>query len=204
MKLRHLSLLCPLLLSLNACGASASSDRDPAATPDLSGDYLSPCTPSPQADGTTNYFNLDFSLTQATWTVDYTVHADQACATKLLTVRIEGPYTISAPSQSVPGAYEARFDFSRKAMTPHVQQLADTLNSIPGCGEGGWQVGASGSVAAGCAPFGQYPLADCSADHDLVRLTDAGIEFGARPADNNMCSPDKRPTKLSGLISAKR
>ena len=32
-----------------------------------------------------------------------------------------------------------------------------------------------------------------------VKLEDGVLMFGARPADNNMCAPDKRPTAMSGM-----
>jgi hypothetical protein len=57
---------------------------------------------------------------------------------------------------------------------------------------------------SGCLPLGQYPKADCSADYDLVSLEGSSLQFGARPADNNMCTPDKRPTKLSPVVLTKQ
>jgi hypothetical protein len=51
--------------------------------------------------------------------------------------------------------------------------------------------------AAGCAAFGQYPAAQCPADFDLLDVDGGTLHFGNRPADNNMCTPDRRPTQLS-------
>jgi hypothetical protein len=46
----------------------------------------------------------------------------------------------------------------------------------------------------GCAAWA--PVALCGEDHDLLALSDAGLHFGVRPADNDMCSADKTPTAL--------
>jgi len=46
----------------------------------------------------------------------------------------------------------------------------------------------------GCA--GWKPVADCAEDHDLLALGPQGLQFGVRPRDNDMCTPDRRPTAL--------
>ncbi len=188
------------------CGSAVKQDdtvSEPKA-PELAGNYLSACTPAPQADGSTSYFSLDFDLTESEWGLDYVVFADAECATPALTVRIEGPYALTAPAAEVEGAWEGTFSFTRKTMTPHVEFMADVLGSIEGCGAGEWEAGTTQDVSqTGCAAFGQLPIAECGADYDLVSLSDAGLTFGARPADNDMCEPGKRPTELSPLVSAR-
>jgi hypothetical protein len=202
--LRHITTLCTLLLTLNACGANASNERPEPASPDISGRFLSPCTPSPQPDGSTSYFLLNFNLSETRWNLDYSVFGASSCAqeAKLLTVTIEGPYELTGPS-SQPDVFEARFGFATKTLTPHMQGMVDNLVNTPNCGSGDWTLGQPSDISSGCAPFGQYPLDQCPADYDIVRLTQAGIEFGQRPADNNMCEASKRPTTLSGLVSAR-
>ena len=65
------------------------------------------------------------------------------------------------------------------------------------CGRSGFIAGEAADIAGGCAGLGAYPVADCPSDYDVVRLDDTGsLHFGARPQDNNMCTPDKRPTAL--------
>lgn len=195
------------LLSQLACGNSTKPDEEPnaATAPALAGQYLSACTPQPQADGSTSYFKLDFDLSATRWTLDYIVFADEACATKALTVNIEGPYEQTAPSSDVEGAWEGRFAFDAKTMTPHVDFMVQTLSSIPGCGSGDWELDKASDISQqGCAAFGQYPISMCGADYDLVKVTDAGLQFGARPADNKMCEPAKRPTALSPLVSVRQ
>jgi hypothetical protein len=68
------------------------------------------------------------------------------------------------------------------------------------CGGGSFTSGTSTDISAGCAGLGMYPIASCASDYDLVARTDDHLRFGARPADNNMCTEDKRPTALSPIL----
>jgi hypothetical protein len=172
--------------------------------PELAGRYGSPCLPSPQADGSTQYNRLDFVLGEADWAVDFVVHADAACSTRLVTVHIDGPYELGSAREDLPGVHEGRFGFAHKTITPHVQPLADALSSM-GCGAAPWGVDQTEDVLeGGCPAFGQYPLARCSADHDLVKLEGGRLQFGARPADNDMCTPEKRPAALNPVVFERR
>lgn len=188
-------ILTPMALAtLVACGGT-----EPAA-PGLSGDYRSDCLASPTADGGTQYNRLDFAITETTWALDYAVHGDAACASPLLTVHIEGPYEVGGPVEGLDAVYEGRFGFSEKTLIPHVEGLAGALTSM-GCGDGAWTPGQGQDVLeAGCAGFGQYPRASCEADFDIFKVTAEGLQFGLRPADNDMCTPAKRPTALSPVV----
>lgn len=192
--MKTVHLLCLALLTAGCAGS----------TPALAGRYASPCLPAPQADGSTQYNRLDFTLGDADWSLDYVVHADAACATRLVTVHIDGPYAVGAPHATLPEVYEARFGFTKKTITPHVQPLADALGSM-GCGSGAWAVDQPQDVLErGCAGFGQYPASSCAADYDLVKLDGGKLQFGARPADNDMCTPAKRPSALNPVIFSRR
>lgn len=172
-----------------ACGTTA---------PSIEGRWASTCLSSPQQDGSTNYFDLDFDIGAERWALDYVVHGDPQCSSRLLTVHIEGPYELGEPSKAVEGAHEGVFRFDSKTMTPHVEGLAAMLNDIQGCGEGTWAAGETKDVfEVGCPAFGQYPKAQCAADHDLVEVKGEAIHFGQRPADNDMCTPEKRPAALN-------
>lgn len=198
-------------LALAACQPSpgpvaldATTGSDSGRAPALAGSYSSACLPSPQADGSTQYLRLDFGLTETRWDLDYIVHADDACSVRLLTVAIAGPYSIERPSSVVEGAWEARFGFDTKTVRPEVDGLRDYLNTLEPCGAGEFETGVAQDVfGAGCPALGQYPQARCAADYDLVRLDAEGLHFGARPADNDMCEPARRPTAL-GLVVQRR
>lgn len=169
----------------------AESGSTGVEAPELAGRWLSACFAQP--DGT--HANLDFDLTPARWALDYRVHADEACETRLVTVHIEGPYVLEGPS-AVADAWDGVFSFDAKTITPHAQPLVDALDEA-GCGSEAWAVDGTQSIEDGCAAFGQYPIADCGADYDLVAREGDTLRFGLRPADNDMCSPERRPSELS-------
>lgn len=194
------SLLSIALMSLLACDPAAGD-----AAPDLAGRWRSDCLASPQADGSTNYIRLDFDLGAEDWRLDYVTHGDAACEAPLVTVAIAGTYALAAPSAVVDGAWEARFAFTAKTIRPEVDALRDYLNSLDGCGSVDFVTGVAQDVyGPGCPAFGMYPRARCDADHDLVRRDGDDLYFGARPADNDMCSPERRPTALSAAPNRRR
>ena len=63
------------------------------------------------------------------------------------------------------------------------------------CGVTDAAEGVAHDITGGCAGLGAYPVADCPADYDIVKLSEDGTElsFGARPADNNRMPP-RRPS----------
>ena len=117
-----------------------------------------------------------------------------------LSIRVRTPVlnligVLGDASAAVAGAREGRFDFATKTVTPHNAGVAEFLAQA--CGRSGFIAGEAADIAGGCAGLGAYPVADCPSDYDIVSLDDTGsLHFGARPQDNNMCTPDKRPTAL--------
>jgi len=172
-----------------------------ATGPDLRGQWQSACAPM----SATQAFTLDFDVADETWGLDYVVYGDAACGAKFLTVRIDGPYEIHGASDAVAGAHEARFGFTSKTVTPHSAAAAGYLSSEAGCNLPGFAEGVAKDIGqSGCANLGQRPIAACSADYDLVWVDGDALTFGARPADNDMCTDAKRPTALSTLASKRR
>jgi hypothetical protein len=188
-----------------ACGGGSTATD--AASSDTSGDertaivgaWRSSCVPQGEAQS----FSLDFDITDARWSLDYDVFGDTACGAAFLTVHIEGPYEIGGPS-TVEGAREARFGFDRKTVTAHAEAAAGYLSSLEGCGDGAFTVGEAEDISVtGCAPLGQRPIAACGQDYDLVAVDATSLRFGARPADNDLCTPAARPTELSPLAMSR-
>ena len=172
-----------------------TAEAAPAFTEaDLVGTWQSPCFPSPQGDGSFN--QLTFQMTEGEWDLDYSAFGDDACTAGFLTVRIQGPYTLGAASEAGEGAREGEFGFATKTVTPHMDAAVDVVNGA--CGVETAKVGEALDLSGGCAGLGAYPIADCAADHDIVMLKGDMLHFGARPADNNMCEPDKRPGSFEG------
>jgi hypothetical protein len=197
-RLNLLPLTWPLALAV-ACGTSGSS-QTPQGEDSLAGRWVSDCVPMNDQQG----FALDFDIQPRTWALDYVVHGDKACGGKFMTVRIEGPYEVGATAATVPGAREARFGFTKKTVTAHTPEAVGFLSSAAGCGLQGLVQGTPFDISqTGCATLGQRPVAACSADYDLVKRDGERLQFGARPADNDMCSPEKRPQALSPLTVKK-
>jgi hypothetical protein len=192
-------LLFPLIVLAAACNAQpAPVVPDAATTPSVTGHWTSACFASPQADGSTLYARLDLTGTDPNqWSLDYTLHGDAQCSAKVVTISIHGEYDVIEPSKTVSGAWDVRFGFDDKTITPFVQPVADALGGAK-CGTTPWQVGVAQSVyAGGCLAFGQYPQTQCPEDYDLLSVDGTTLRFGNRPANNDMCTPDKRPTQLS-------
>ncbi|MEZ4442714.1 MAG: hypothetical protein R3B72_26705 [Polyangiaceae bacterium] len=202
--LATLTLLAAFTLAGAGCSGTTPpvDESDGPQAPQLAGRWVSDCTSSPGADGSTQYFRLDFDIAAASWALDYRVHADDRCTQPLVTIHIAGPYEIERPSAGVADAWEARFGFSTKTIRPEVDGLRDYLDSLEGCGTTDFETGVAQDVlTSGCPGLGQYPASSCGADYDIVKLEGDVLQFGSRPADNDMCSPDKRPAELSPVLN---
>ena len=191
----------PAAPAAEAPAAEAPAAEAPAAeapgsftSKDLVGTWQGPCFPSPQGDGSFN--QLTFKMTEGEWNLAYGAFGDEACTAKFLTVDIQGPYTLGEPSEAGEGAREAEFGFATKTVTPHMEPAVAVVNGA--CGVETAKLGEALDLAAGCAGLGAHPIADCGSDHDIVMVKGDTLHFGARPADNNMCSPDKRPSTFEG------
>lgn len=155
--------------------------------------------------GDTQSSSLDFDIQADTWSVDYVVYGDKACSAKFLTVHIDGAYEVDGSSTVVPTANDAIFRFSHKLITPASDAAAQFLSSDAGCKLPGFVSGTAKDVSeTGCANLGQYPIAKCGADYDLVKVDADAVTFGLRPADNDMCTAEKRPKALSPVSSKRK
>lgn len=197
-----LALTLPLLAACSAAPPPPAEGPAPApanAAPELAGRWVSDCVKVSEQQ----IMKLDFRIAKDTWDLDYTTYADAACQTKFLTVHIEGPYEIGQASATAQGAFNGKFGFTKKTVTPHIDAAAGFLGSEKGCG-GKWVTGAAVDIGEkGCAGLGQRPVGACGADYDLVFTDGKLLTFGDRPADNDMCTEDKRPKALSKLSMKK-
>lgn len=182
------------------CAATSNRSAESAAeehsfsAADLNGTWTGPCFASPQGDG--SYNQLTFRMTTTDWDLDYGAFGDDACTAKFLTVNIQGPYELGSASSVAPGAREGKFGFATKTVTPHMDAAVGVINGA--CGVTDAAVGEPFDLSAGCAGLGAYPIQECGSDYDIVMLSGDTLHFGSRPADNNMCTPDKRPSKFEG------
>ncbi len=192
--------LLAALATLSAAACATTQGGKTAVQPrELVGTWESP---SCESIGGNNFIQRHFTLTENTWTLNLNAFGDAQCQVKLFTARIQGPYTLVQNSAAVPGATEGNFGFGELYMTPHVQGLADAFQNAK-CGTGTWKVGEEQrTTETGCLFF--RPTSACGTDHDLVKVEGNQLFFGQRPADNDMCSPEKRPTALAALPVVKR
>ena len=201
-----------LFLSLAAlglaagCATSSGSSAGASAGPtthvkpqDLEGAWTSAACEAmpPQADGSRTYFKRHFTLTQKDWELHFQAFGDPGCSVKLFTARVKGPYTLVKDSERVPGATEGNFQFAHQYMTAYVQPVADWFQGAR-CGTGPWKLGEEQETSStGCVFL--KPVAACGMDHDVVKVDGQRLFFGHRPADNDMCTPDKRPSALGDV-----
>jgi hypothetical protein len=134
-----------------------------------------------------------FTFADGRWSLDFVHALDERMEKRTFRFRTGGPYRIGPASAAVPGAFEADFDETVKLVTLLTDDagLAARFGFAP-CG---LVPGQEADVSvSGCASW--KPVAVCGTDHDLLALDARGLHFGVRPRDNDMCSPDKRPTAL--------
>jgi hypothetical protein len=162
---------------------------DRPALETLSGTYAS-TAPEPWYGG---FGTRSFTFADGQWGLVFEHALDPEMALKTFTFRTEGPYEIGEPSPVVAGAFEAVFFEDRK----YVTLLTDDPGLVEAFGFAGCGLSLGVEVdisETGCAAW--KPVAECREDHDLLAIDERGLYFGVRPADNDMCSPDKRPTAL--------
>ncbi|HSF64151.1 MAG TPA: hypothetical protein VLA78_07170 [Paracoccaceae bacterium] len=172
-------------LTLTAAPAAA----DPGALQTLSGTWASPA-PEPWYGG---WGQREFVLSGGQWTLTFTHALDRDMTQRTFQFRTGGAYRVGAPSDVVPGAWRTAFDEDWK----HVTLLARDpgLVAAMGMADCGLVPNLETDISdTGCAAW--RPVADCGTDHDLLAQEGTGLRFGVRPADNDMCTPDRTPTAL--------
>jgi hypothetical protein len=197
--MKALALLMFLALVVG-CGTSSTSTIDDGEETDqvqlsptpaqLAGTWQSACI-----DSGNGHLKFTFYLTASTWEIDYAVFGDDACQAGFMTVNIKGPYELGDASSDVEGARKGNFHFGERFVTPHMEAAVEMLSGA--CPGVSFVVDQATELAQGCANLGMYPISDCPTDYDIVKLDGNTLYFGARPADNDMCSENKRPTALA-------
>lgn len=169
---------------------------------DLVGEWASQgCEAYPNGQGGESYLTRDFTLTEKTWDLSFSIFGDKDCTVPLFTAQIHGPYTVGALSKTVEGATEAEFGFETNAWTAHTQQMADTFTGA-GCGAGAWEVEKAQEVGTtGCIGVA-HKISDCPEEFDLVSLDGDALYLGQRITD--MCKEDGRPTALGAYAVYKK
>ena len=176
-----------------AVAQPAKEDARDQLAKSMVGQWQSACFPS---NG--SFAQLTFDIKAAQWHLDYKSFADKDCKTGTMTTAIDGPWELTQASKVGDGVYEAEFGFAQRSITPHMEGAVKFLSGLKPCGgSAAFEVGTSKSIHAdGCPNIGMYPAEKCATDFDIATVKDGMLFFGQRPKDNNMCTAEKRPTKL--------
>jgi len=139
----------------------------------------------------------EFIFSNGQWQLIFTHSLDPQMTTRTFQFRTGGPFEIGQASEAVEGAFHGVFHEDWK----HVTLLTDNPEIVAGMGmaECGLTYNLETDISkTGCAAW--RPVTECGEDHDLFAMDAAGVYFGVRPADNDMCTPDKTPTALLPIV----
>ena len=185
-----------LALAITTAGSASAEMADRAALEALHGTFHS--TGAETWYG--GYGTREFVFANGRWSLIFTHALDEAMTQRTFQFRTGGGYSVLERSAEVPGAFHTVFDEDWKhvtLLTPEADVVA-ALGMVD-CGlTFNLEVDISNS---GCAAW--RPVKDCRQDHDLLAISDQGLHFGVRPADNDMCTADKVPAKLLPAVVAR-
>ena len=183
-----------LALATLADPSSAESFLGAAEIEAASATYRS-AAPEPWYGG---FGTREFVFADGRWQLTFTHALDPAMTMRTFEFRTGGPFEIVGASQTVEGAFDGTFVEAWK----HVTLLSENADVIAGMGMADCDLTYNLETdisETGCAAW--RPVAVCGEDHDLIAMTEAGVQFGVRPADNDMCTPGKRPTALLPMVA---
>jgi hypothetical protein len=147
------------------------------------------------------YGTRTFSFDKGKWGLTFVYALDPAMTQTVFEFHTEGPYKVVAKSDTVDGAFNTTFYEDVKAVTLRTTdaKLVEAMG-LTGCN---LKLNVKTDISkTGCARW--KPVAQCREDHDLLAIDAAGKLFlGVRPANNDMCTPDKRPTALLPAVIKK-
>jgi len=197
MVFRRLWLLLPVVAVVGALGCPGSQVKKapPPPVPALAGSWQSSCMPMVNADDTDGWVRVVVGITPTLWAMDRRLFADDACTAATGTLHTDGGYALEAPSTVVAGAWNARFDFRTRTITPLVDGFIAYLQSLS-CGESFGVDRDTDVMDIACPALGFRAFESCQADHDIVLVDGNTLRFGLRPADGDICSDGRRPTAL--------
>ena len=144
------------------------------------------------------YGTREFTFADGQWQLIFTHALDPAMTLRTFQFRTGGPFEIAQGSDAVAGAFHGVFHEDWK----HLTLLTDNAEIVAGMGmaDCGLTFNLETDISeSGCAAW--RPVADCGEDHDLFAMDATGVYFGVRPADNDMCTPDKRPNALLPVVA---
>lgn len=181
-----------IVISIVAFAFTTNTDKDlKSKLENLSGTYADP---SPYNYGQA-FGKRIFTFDKGKWTLDFTLSLDPEMKMQVFKFRTLGTYKVQAKSNKVPDTYEAVFFEEKKFLT--LKTSDENLIKAFGFAPCHLTIDIEQDVSVnGCSVW--KSVKECPGDYDLLSLDkDGKLYFGNRPQDNDMCSPDKRPTSLT-------
>jgi len=168
----------------------------------LEGLWESPCFPLNIGNEEDNGSDLTFSFVGNRWQVIFSLYADLECEEPQFSFRREGPFAFGSPSETIEGATEIIFVGTKVTATAYDDASSEFLTSIE-CGIEAFELTVEQDVSdTGCFIF--LPVEVRAIEYDLIYFDEDGfLHLGARPADDDLSIPEKRPTEINPLPLAK-
>lgn len=167
-----------------------------AGAPAVKGTWKS-ATPEDMGNG--SFCTREFKMTDSTWALTFTIYADKDARTPLVAMGFEGPWHATGESKKVAGASEATFEFKKKTVTLLAKDAAKGFG-MDGCG---LSVGKPKDVSkSGCSFVASVEA--YGREFDLLKRDGDQLFFGARPADGNMSTEERRPVSLGAPLLLKK
>lgn len=187
--LRKMMLSSLFVVSVVFTLSSMSWSQQPAV--DIQGHWQSE---QPEASGTGTFGWREFNISEKEWEVIFTMYLDKEKTLPVFTFRAVGTYEIQDKSAAVEGASNAIFHFTKKFVTLQTDNAEAIKNfGFDACG---LTKGVEKEISeAGCSFLTSVKA--CGQEYDLTKIADGKFFLGARPADGNMCTEDRRPTALN-------
>lgn len=137
----------------------------------------------------------EFTFNKGKWTLKFVLALDPEMKNQVFIFRTVGSYKVLDKSKSVKDAYDALFLEDKKWVT--LKTADEKLTQAFGFSSCGFTKDVEKDISvSGCSLW--KPVRECNEDHDLLKLDkDGKLYFGLRPPDNNMCTAERRPTKLN-------
>lgn len=143
--------------------------------------------------GNVGFRTREFKFMPERWLIEVLFFGDKEMTKPLFSFVGEGPYTLAENSTILPKATNAVFFFDKKRLTLLTDDAAAVSQfKFDACNLTKGQT--KDISASGCSNF--TSIAVCGQEYDLVNIESGVLRLGARPADGNMCSVEKRPQSL--------
>jgi hypothetical protein len=136
-----------------------------------------------------------FTFDKGRWTLHFTLALDPEMKMQVFHFRTLGTYKIQDKSNKISNTYHALFFEEKKFLT--LKTKDENLIKAFGFTPCNMITDIEQDVSiSGCSAW--KSVKECPGDYDLLSLDSEGkLYFGNRPQDNDMCSPEKRPTSLT-------